>query len=217
MPKSASAISERPEPSSPVIPRISPAFTSKLMFLNCPRADSESTVNTLGEPFGTSGARRSSVISLPVIAIEMARRSKSFILPSAATAPLRRMVMVWAISWTSSSLWLTKTVATPRSFRLWTTPKRWSISLRVRAVVASSMNKSLTPWFIARAMATSCLEDTGIDCTVASRSMSTPIRSRASAAISRFRLGLLKRRFSSTEVEREMFSATDRFGIREKS
>src|SRR5207248_2412692 len=111
-----------------------------------------------------------SVSGLPVIARTSAVRSNSLTSPFATTTPLRRTVMRSEICMTSSSLWLTKTNATPRSFSDATTRNSACTSRRVKAVVGSSMKMIRASCASARQIAVSCRSATESSSTAASRS-----------------------------------------------
>ena len=90
-------------------------------------------------------------------------------------------------------------------------------SRSVSAVVGSSMTMRRAFEASARQIATSCLSATDSVSTRRSRSIATPTRSNAAAAIFRICERRTSRRPSESSAEKATFSATERFGNSEKS
>ena len=108
----------------------------------------------------------------------METSSHSPVGPSPTTRPLRSTVMRSLISSISRILWLTNRMAMPRLWMSRTTANSASTSLRVSAVVGSSMIIRRGLDISARAMATSWRPDVGSEPRSASRSSCTPSRAK---------------------------------------
>ena len=139
MPKIARAISVRPEPTKPARPTISPRRSSNETPPKTPRRPRPSAF-TMTSPisassFGNSCSSERPTISWIISACGQARRSSRV----ATCWPSRRIVTVSEIAVTSSSRWLMKTIATPRSRRPRMIEKSRSTSGGESAAVGSSM------------------------------------------------------------------------------
>ena len=142
---------------------------------------------------------------------------KSRIGPSTTTRPLRITVSRSLISSISRILWDTKSTATPVFWIVRVMSRRRSTSLRVRAVVGSSMTMSRASACRARAMATICFAAVGRLPTSASRAKSMPSRSSAARAMRRTSPQRTPRRRSFKRPFIAKFSATVRFGNSDRS
>ena len=140
MPKSASASSVRPAPSSPMRPTTSPACRVKETSANSPARLACRTSSTGGRSAGGRAVTRCSMLS-PVISSARRRSSISAAGKVPTLRPSRSTVTRSAISTTSSRRWLTKTTATPWAFSRRIAASRKPTSCRVSEAVGSSMNR----------------------------------------------------------------------------
>ena len=95
MPKSASANSVRPEPSSPVTPTISPAYISKLISRSARPTLSPSTLSRAGWLVSAENVYDFSAIVCPVISKTSRAVSYSLRSPVLTTLPLRMTSMIF--------------------------------------------------------------------------------------------------------------------------
>ncbi len=142
---------------------------------------------------------------------------KSAMGPSTTTRPLRITVRRSLISSISRILWLTKSTAMPSRWIVRVMSSSLSTSLRVRAVVGSSMTMSRASACRARAMATICFAEVGRLSTSASSGRSMPSRSRAARAMRRTSPQRTPRRRSFSRPFIARFSATLRFPNSDRS
>ncbi len=141
MPKMLRATSVLPAPTNPARPTISPRWRSKETFENTPRCVSpralRTTSPTSDSSLGKSASRERPTISRMISACESPAAGRV-----AMWRPSRSTVTVSAIASTSSSRWLMKTTATPRSRSLRTVANSLSTSCGESAAVGSSMISS---------------------------------------------------------------------------
>ncbi len=217
-PNSAIANSVRPDPSSPATPTISPGISARSTPATWPGTARPRASSRGGTPGGGGvHAARDASGSCPVMARVIAASEKSRMAPPAATRPLRITVRVSAISSISRILWLTNSTEMPAALSAVTRSNSRSTSWWVSAVVGSSMISSFASDASARAMATSCRPATGSRPTSRPSGSGVPSRAQASSAICRIRRGDTVRRMRASSGGRARFSATVRFGNREKS
>ena len=195
MPNSVSANSVRPAPSRPMRPRISPSWMVKETSSNSPARLAPFTSSTRLLP---DVGRADSVCSRlsPVISSDSRLSSISAAGKVPTLRPSRSTVTRSAISTTSSSRWLTKTMLTPCSLSRRTVASSRSTSRRVSDAVGSSMNRMRALAASPRQMATIWRCATGSLPTGASRGSWASSRASAAFAASRicFSRGRLERR-----------------------
>ena len=155
-PNNASPSSPRPEPRSPVIPSTSPFSSENDTFSNAPSLEIFSTFK-ISVPSLFSGTYTDSTISRPVISWINLALSYSLISPLEIYSPFRIIVSLSAISYISSSLWLTIIIAIPFSFKRRMILNRFSTSFLVSAVVGSSRIRNFASLIMVRHIATICL------------------------------------------------------------
>ena len=142
-PVKASTSSDWPLPSTPAIPRISPALTSKLTPCSTSRPRSESacrfsTCNITGPGWAGVLLTRKST-SRPTIMRAISAWFVSFVTSSPTFLPRRSTVMVSVSSSTSRNLCVIKMIVFPCCARPRKTPNSSKVSCGVKTPVGSSI------------------------------------------------------------------------------
>ncbi len=215
-PYTVSRISERPDPTSPASPTISPAPTSRSMSAKSPSAESPRAESAGRPPVDVdslpSSARVSSSSSRPTIMWISFPRVSSSVAASPTLRPSRSTDMRSASSKTSSIRCETKIVDTPSSRSFRTTAKRDSTSSSVRELVGSSRISRRASIDSARAISTICCRSGRSRRTGSDGSSSSPSRSMAARARVRVVFQSTRPPRRAIRCPRKMFSAIERSG-----
>ena len=153
-PKHACAISERPAPTSPAMPTISPAWSENETLENTPSRPSPSTRRTSRPRVFALRSANSVSIGRPTIIRTISARLSSEAGRVATCRPSLRTVTASAMRSSSSSRCVISTTDVPRSRRVFTIRNSFSTSAGVSADVGSSRIRSRKSAVSARAIST---------------------------------------------------------------
>ncbi len=211
MPKTARAISLRPEPTSPASATISPARTVKEMSVNTPSRVSRSTPSS-GSPGVPCASPGRSASSRPT----MARTRSPATRPSSrwvsTCLPSRITVTRWHSAKTSSSRCEMNRTAAPDALSARTTSNSRFTSAAESAAVGSSITMTRASSEIALPISTTCWSAMDRPRAIRAGSSWTPSRAKIAAASARIARQSIRRPARSGWRPMNMFSATVRSG-----